>query len=125
MEALYFSEREHGVRPRIEEEITPAVWGGIVATVEAFLADESYGASFPFAFPDGAGVAGANGHQFSLALAAEVPGIKWALDAREVPERLSILDFLEFCHRHVAKPIQGSYHDFFQHHHLTFDRESG
>ncbi len=125
MENLYFSEREAGARPRIEEEISPAVWGGIVATTQAFLADESFGASFPEACDDGQGVAGANTYQFSLALAAEVSGIVWPLDAKIIPDKFPALDFLEFCHQHVAKPIQGSYHSFFRHYHLTFDREAG
>ncbi len=36
-----------------------------------------------------------------------------------------ILDLVEFCHRFVSKPIQKSYHQFFQHHHLIFDPEEG
>src|SRR6476469_6422952 len=121
METRYFSDRENGEGPRTDETIPSAVWGGIVATVEACLNDESFGLSFPYACPDGAGVAGANGYQFSLALKAEVPGVSWPLRANDLPDSLAILDFVEFCHSHVAKPIHGSYHVFFQHHHLTFD----
>jgi hypothetical protein len=41
------------------------------------------------------------------------------------PDTLLVLDFIEFVHASVAKPISGKYHDFFSHHHLTFDQEAG
>jgi hypothetical protein len=42
-----------------------------------------------------------------------------------VPPTLAVLDLLEFCHRAVGRPIQGSSHPYFGHHHLTFDRDGG
>jgi hypothetical protein len=98
---------------------------GIVATVRACLADQSFGASFPLACPDGYGIAGADEQQFSLALRAEVPDISWPINPNELPDRLVGLDFVQFCHRHVAKPVQGDNHDFYRHYHLTFDRAAG
>ncbi|MNX99241.1 hypothetical protein D3C86_1316760 [compost metagenome] len=41
------------------------------------------------------------------------------------PDTLLVLDFIEFVHASVAKPISGKYHDYFSHHHLTFDQEAG
>ncbi len=41
------------------------------------------------------------------------------------PDTFLILDFIEFCYRSIAKPIQGAYHSFFCHHHLSFDFEAG
>lgn len=38
---------------------------------------------------------------------------------------MSVLDFLEFSHEYVALPIKGSWHPFFEHYHLSFDREAG
>ncbi|MEY9981433.1 hypothetical protein ABH995_000770 [Bradyrhizobium yuanmingense] len=32
---------------------------------------------------------------------------------------------LEFCSRSVGEPVQGPYHSFFRHHHLSWDREPG
>jgi hypothetical protein len=119
----YYSDQEVGVRPRVEEAINLAVWGGIVATVRACLADQSFGASFPSACPDGYGVAGTDEQQFSLALRAEVPDIAWPINPNELPDRLAALDFIQFCHRHVAKPFQGNFHSF--HYHFTFDRAAG
>lgn len=36
-----------------------------------------------------------------------------------------VLDFVEFCYRAVAKPIQGSHHSYFGHYHLSFAPEEG
>ena len=41
------------------------------------------------------------------------------------PETVAALDLIQFCYQAVAKPIQGSYHSFFRHHHLSFDEETG
>lgn len=43
----------------------------------------------------------------------------------EPPHTLAILDLLELCHRTVVKPINNSFHPFFQHYHLTFDPAEG
>lgn len=43
----------------------------------------------------------------------------------QAPDTLLVLDFVEFCYRAVAKPIQGSFHEFYEHHHLTFRLEAG
>ena len=41
------------------------------------------------------------------------------------PDTIAILDFLEFVARHVAKPNKYEPHDFFKHHHLSFNRQVG
>ena len=41
------------------------------------------------------------------------------------PDTLVVLDFIQFCYAHVAKPVLGGYHSFFQHHHLSFDVDAG
>jgi hypothetical protein len=61
----------------------------------------------------------------SLALLAEFPSVKFPFDPSERLSTLTILDLLEFCHEHIAKPIQGYYHSFWRSHHLDFDVEEG
>jgi hypothetical protein len=41
------------------------------------------------------------------------------------PDTLLILDFIEFVHAAVAKPLPGKYHEYFNHHHLSFDQTAG
>jgi hypothetical protein len=37
------------------------------------------------------------------------------------------LDLVEFCHRHVAQPVNddGRFHSYYGHFHLEFDRDAG
>ncbi len=123
----YFSDREQGPPPRIEETITQAVWGGIAATAQSLIADGSFGQSFPDTCPDGSAIAGTDGRQWSQVMQAEIAGIPWPFRTDEPPPTLAVLDFIEFCHRHVSKasPVPGSYHSHFQHNHLSFDRAAG
>lgn len=67
-----------------------------------------------------------------------MPGLAWPLEIVSVngegyfaerqpfaPDTLLVLDFIEFVHATVAKPVVGKYHDFFNHYHLTFDQAAG
>ena len=121
--AHYFSDREQ--RPRIEEEISDSVWGGIVVAIQSRIADGSFGYRYSLECTDGDGPYGCNAQGFSLALRAEIPDVQWPLDPDHLPPKLSILDLLEFCHRAVAKPIEDSFHEFFHHNHLRFEPAEG
>jgi len=121
----YFSEREVGSRPRIEREIPNNVWGGIVSLVESLISNGSFGLDFPEECHDSSVTVGTHRRLMESAIGAEFPDIVWPLWRGTQPPTLVILDFIEFCHRHVAQPIQIRYHNFFQHYHLNFDRESG
>jgi len=125
MNGTYFSDRERGPRPRTDQEICDKVWGGLVAVATALMSNGAFGIDFPDECPDGIGIVGTNEYTMQLALTAEVPDLPWPIDARDLPPALAVLDFIEFCHRHVAKPVRGSYHGFFSHHHLSFQREEG
>jgi hypothetical protein len=130
----YFSDKEKGPKPRAMETISSSAWGGIVAIVQSLVSTGGFGEQFPEVCPDGAGPVGTDERAFALALCAEVPEIEWPLRTTEqkfyeevsfVPDALVVLDFVQFCYVHVAKPIRGGYHSFFQHHHLSFDIEAG
>ena len=125
MSNMYFSDREFGPRRRTEEEIADRVWGGLVALVLGLMSKGAFGIDFPDECPDGQGIAGTDEYTMQLALSAEVPDLPWPVKAADLPSTPAVLDFIEFCHRHVAKPIRGSYHSFFRHYHLGFDREEG
>lgn len=130
----YFSDRERGPKPRTVESISPVVWGGIIALVQPLVSTGAFAAMFPVICPDGAGTTGTDENAFALAIRAEMPELAWPLEttvrvqvglfAEEkpfAPDTLLVLDFIEFCYRSIAKPIQGPYHDFFRHNHLRFD----
>ena len=123
---VYFSERELGVRPRIEEEINQTIWGGLVAIILTRIKDGSFGHRYPEECVDGGGqICGCDIDSFYLSLAAEIPDIPNPRDLNSLPPTFAILDLLEFCHRAVGKPTKYFHHSFMRHHHLEFNPEEG
>lgn len=134
----YFSDRQNGPRARTEQVISPTVWAGLVATVQALINSGAFGLRFPERCPDGQATCGGDAVALTASVSAEMPGLAWPLEAVSIdgegyfaehqpfaPDTLLVLDFIEFVHASVAKPISGKYHDYFSHHHLTFDQEAG
>ncbi len=134
----YFSDKESNSNPQTIDSVTPAAWGGFVALIQGLIATGAFGQLYPEMCPDGDGPTGTDEQSFVLALRAEVPDIQWPpeIEKREsgglawetqpwAPETTVALDLIQFCYQSVAKPIQGSYHSFFRHHHLSFDEEAG
>lgn len=116
----YFSDRENGPRARTEQVISPAVWAGLVATVQALINSAAFGLRFPERCPDGQAVCGCDADALAAAVIAEMPGLAWPLETirmvedgflsqREpfAPDTLLILDLIEFVFASVATPLSG------------------
>jgi hypothetical protein len=134
----YFSDRENGPRARTEQTVSPEVWGGVVALVQSLINSGAFGLRFPERCPDGQAVCGCDVSSLQAAVLAEMPGLAWPLETTHqveegfftqrqpfAPDTLLVLDLIEFVYNAAAKPIPGKYHDFFSHHHLSFDQETG
>jgi len=121
----YFTDREFGELPPSREEIDERLWAGLRALIEIRLADSSFGWRFPKPCPDGSILCGCDERVFKDMLEAEVPWIEWPLRLDTIPETYVVLDMLEFCAKAVGAPIQGTYHNYFEHFHLTWDRATG
>lgn len=134
----YFTDRELGKKPATINEITISVWNGIVAVFESLKSDNSFSKVFPEQCPDGQGVYGFSISLFQDKLKASVPNIEmpisakeefkttydWDEDKKEEKNKIdtfAVLDFIEFCFRHLhdSEPI-GDLHGFYHHHHLAF-----
>jgi len=134
----YFSDRENGPRARIDLVISPTVWAGMVAMVQGLINNGSFGFRFPERCPDGHVICGCDPESLAAVVLAEMPRLAWPLETTRAdedsyfsprepfaPDTLLILDFVEFVYASIAKPIPGKYHDYFNHHHLTFDQQIG
>jgi len=121
----YFTDREHGARPRNADAIDARVWGGLYSVIMTRLSDGSFGYRFPQQCPDGNGACGSDEQAFGRVLVAEVPGIDWPVWPDQIPATPVILDLLEFCAAAVGQPVEGWFHPFYRHHHLSWDRELG
>jgi hypothetical protein len=134
----YYSDKEHGSKPPTVDSVTPAAWGGIVAIVKSLISTGAFGQQYPEMCQDGNGPIGTDEQSFVLALKAEVPDIQWPLESERMekgglswetrpwaPDTMVALDLIQFCYQAVSKPVQGGYHSFFRHHHLSFDEAIG
>jgi len=134
----YFSDRENGPRARTEQTISPQVWAGVVALVQGLINSGAFGLRFPALCPDGQAICGCDTSSLAATVVAEMPGLAWPLETTRqteqgffaqaepfAPDTLLALDFIEFVYASAAKPLPGKYHDFFSHHHLSFDQQDG
>jgi len=122
----YFNEKELGKPNRNVEEISQSVWGGIVGLINKHKSDGYFGYGFPAECLDGKGVIDCSAPNFNLALNAEIPKLAGSIDPSHPPDTLTILDSIQFCHKSIGKPINGSWHDYFGHYDYNdFDVEEG
>lgn len=134
----YFSDREIGPKARTEQTMSALAWGGIVVLVESLASSGAFGVSFPQECPDGHAICGNDTDKLKSAIEAEIEGLSWPLQRDKVdeddfmrtrrpwaPPTLVALDFIEFVWRCVALPVPGKLHDYYRHHHLSFDSTQG
>ncbi len=132
----YYSDRVGTPAARTSDTIGASVWAGVVAQIQAQVASGGLAQRFPELCPDGALPVAANEKMLAAALQAEVPATSWPLETMQLsddkftydswaPETSVALDVIEFFSKSISKAIQGSYHPYFKHYHLTFDVEQG
>jgi hypothetical protein len=121
----FFSQRELGPRPRISEEITPAVWQAIVAAIDRRIRDGSFGNSFPALCWEHGYAVGTDTEMFGRSLVGAVATVTWPLDGLSIPRNFGALDLIEYCYAHVARPRKEAWHDYLRHHRLSFDVDAG
>lgn len=144
----YFSDKEFGKKPCIEEQISEGVWGGIISLIDTLIKNGAFGLVFPSICQDKRTTFGTDERSMTLAVRSEIPDLVkwesrssgwskddeekerfrvdyWPLNHSRKPDTYVILDLIEFCYQRVAKPIQQTWDSYCKHHHLTFDKESG
>jgi hypothetical protein len=136
--ADYFSDRENGPVPRIDQEIPPIAWAAIVVLVQAYIANGGFGFRFPVNCPDGAIPYGTDESRLGAAVRAMMPGLEWPLQTARIgadysfeppmpmaPATLLVLDFVEYVHSAIAKPFVLKRHNYYHHNHLGFNQAEG
>jgi hypothetical protein len=121
----YFTDREFGTRPAAIDVIDARLWGGLHTLITNRINDSSFGYLFPEYCSDGEGPCGCDAQAFGLAISAEIPSVDWPLSLDLVPATPVILDLLEFCANAVGQKIEGSYHSYMRHYHLSWDKNAG
>lgn len=118
-----FSERERGLRARTVEEITSNCWNGLVSVIRTRLEDGSFGLAYPDTCPEGNAICGVNMANFEGAAAGLA--LPWPPERDSVPDTFDVLDLIEFSLEKVAQVHPGSYHSYYHHYHLAFNRDEG
>ncbi|EPU1599595.1 AbiJ-NTD4 domain-containing protein [Klebsiella pneumoniae] len=138
----YFSDKENGHTRRIVNEVSHTVWCGLASHITVLVNKGYFGQYFPEYCLDGHGCIGTDEKAFKSALQAEIPNLDWPLVTEQgdenttyswrnenkpfVPNYLDVMDLLQFCFKHIALPIEGSFHSFYSHHHINgFDETAG
>ena len=125
---MYLREMEEGKRPRDQEEICQGAWDGIRAHIRTRINNGSFGVSFPATCEESNETTGCDEGDFWRALKAEIPSLQKYSQfdfPKDLPRTLDILYMIQFCWGCVGEPVQIRYHEFFQHHHLRFDIDTG
>ncbi len=122
----YYTDNGLKKRPQTTDTIGQTLWEGLRSLIEIRIGDGSFGFGYPEQCPDPyAGPCGCDREAFRKLLLATVPEAVWPLDTADSIRTPVILEILEFCASAVGKPIHDSYHKFYSHHHLHWDRDEG
>jgi len=121
----YYSDTVQGPRALTEDTVDEQLWSAILALLERSIATHVLAEDFPLTCEDGGLAYATDRAALMQTIAGEIPDLPSPLAANAVPPTLSILDLLEFLHRHASKATRLERHGYFRHDHLRFDRESG
>ncbi|MGZ8190053.1 MAG: AbiJ-NTD4 domain-containing protein [Methylococcaceae bacterium] len=121
---LYFSERETGLPPQVEEEITERAYLGLVSIIYNLIANQAFGEAFPEKCSQHPDTSGINKKAFDNALISDIGSENYDY-INYSEERLKVLDLIEFCYKHVAKPTSTGNGSCWGHSHYVYDREEG
>jgi hypothetical protein len=126
----YLGDRENGPPEQDRETLTPAAWQGIVGLIQSALGTGLFAEDFPdrgCTDPGtSAAITGADERQFYSRLHGDHPGVDVPLDPSNAPGAIQACEIVEFCYRHISKPIAPDPHPYFSHNHLLrFSRDKG
>lgn len=121
---LYFSERETGLPPQVEEEITERAYLGLVSIIHKLIENNAFGEAFPARCGYHQDISGINRTAFDNALISDI-GTKDYDYIYFYKEKLKVLDLIEFCYKYVAKPTSTGNGSCWNHDHYVYDHEKG
>lgn len=108
---IFFSDIERGLMPRTIETIPENAWKGIISIINISIDKGAFKESIP------------SKDSFRQLLESLVPNIKWPLYEYEVPDTIDVLDLIQFCHNHIAKPVDGN--DIYGNYTIQYDTKHG
>jgi AbiJ-like protein len=123
-----FTERYGMTEPRIKEELDVDLAKGLLTVINAKIDENLFGESFSRECPDNSSNSyGCDIEKLKAGLAAYnvIWPREWPNSDAEWPTDPQLFDLIEFLYEHAGLPEPFGYHSFFQHDHLTCDKEEG
>lgn len=132
----YFSDRELGESPRINENINISVWNGLYSIIQQFVANNALAAAFPLQCPDNMGIYGCDEFLLQDRIKALIPSFNIPFQRLVEPvlspfedsihkstlDTYAVLDLIELIYKNLSDPVRiGSIHSYFNHYHLKFE----
>lgn len=126
-----FTERHGLTEPRVKEEFDVELTKGLLTVIKAKIGENLFGEHFPDLCPDSPNPTIGTDPQklrdglaaFSVIYPDDWP--KYADGDYHYPTDPQLFDLVEFLYEHAGKPHSYSWHSFFGHGHLSFDKEKG
>ena len=123
----YFTEREGDLPPATNDDMPDQFVEAIAAEVQGLCDRWWLARGWPVRCSDPGGmVIGTDQNRFWREARAKLNlSVGDISQLTNEPNRLRVLNLIEFVHEHVAAPIIAGWHDYFAHNHLNFDGPSG
>lgn len=126
-----FTERHGLTEPRVKEELDVELTKGLLTVVKAKIGENLFGEHFPELCPDSPNPTIGTDHQklkdglaaYSVIYPDDWP--KYENGDYHYPADPQLFDLVEFLYEHAGEPHGYSWHTFFGHDHLSFDKDKG
>jgi hypothetical protein len=126
-----FTERHGLTEPRVKEELDAELTKGLLTVVKAKIGENLFGEHFPEVCPDSPNpIIGTDYQKLKDGVAAyrviypdDWP--KYENGDYQYPTDPQLFDLVEFLYEHAGEPHGYSWHTFFGHDHLSFDKDKG
>ncbi len=120
-----FTERHQGSKPRVAETLDALTRDGLLELIDRRMDEQWFGYAFPEKCDDGYGYAGTALNKLEDHM--RIWGVIWpkTIGPEEPPTDSQIFDLLEYSYEQIAEAHKSGYHSFMQHHHYTYDQDSG
>src|SRR5579864_2162464 len=126
-----FTERHGLTEPRVKEELDVELTKGLLTVVKAKIGENLFGEHFPELCSDSPNPTIGTDYQklkdglaaYSVIYPDDWP--KYENGGYQYPTDPQLFDLVEFLYEHAGEPHGYSWHTFFGHDHLSFDKDKG
>lgn len=121
----FFTDRVNAPVPTTSEQLKEATAAGLKALIFSKIDANWFAKRFPKNCEDGQGIHSTNRHALWETMRGFIPDLPEYMGGEWPLTDGVIFDFVEYAAQAVSKPREKSWHDFYKHHELSFDKKAG